>query len=233
MRLETLIEDKYLDSSSFWVSCLIELGQAILWSNSSRQYLNQQCHPPLLRPNWGAHRPRRWLLFKLMLKYGGGDFTQTNKLGAGLYVPSSGLLSTALWCFTLYTYISIPLSLYIYIYIYICAHYIYIMYTLYIYIYICFSLSLSISLSLYIYIYRCICVYIYIYTHIIDFWELRVPVSRASLRRRYSGLSPRNSEEDLEATTGLIVFYPRFFARSIPHVDRCSNPLPWDPLRSP
>ena len=34
-------------------------------------------------------------------------------------------------------------------------------------------------------------------------------------------------------TTGLIAFCSQFFARANPHVDRCSNPLPWDPLSSP
>ena len=29
------------------------------------------------------------------------------------------------------------------------------------------------------------------------------------------------------------MFYSQFFTCSNPHVDRCSNPLPWDPLRSP
>ena len=34
-------------------------------------------------------------------------------------------------------------------------------------------------------------------------------------------------------TAGLIVFYSRFFTCSNPHADRCSTPLPWDPLGSP
>ena len=34
----------------------------------------------------------------------------------------------------------------------------------------------------------------------------------------------------MSVTTGLIVFYSRLLTCSNPHVDRCSDPLPWDPL---
>ena len=37
-------------------------------------------------------------------------------------------------------------------------------------------------------------------------------------------------EWGLQVAAGLIVFRPQFFTCSNPHVDRCSNPLPWDPL---
>ena len=46
---------------------------------------------------------------------------------------------------------------------------------------------------------------------------------------------PRNGgrEQQLALRAGLLVFYSQLFACSNPHVDRCSNPLPWDPLSSP
>ena len=37
----------------------------------------------------------------------------------------------------------------------------------------------------------------------------------------------------VRATTGLIAFCSPLCTCSNPHVDRCSNPLPWDPLTSP
>ena len=64
------------------------------------------------------------------------------------------------------------------------------------------------------------------------------PEVRASLRSRLRGLVlegtkglPRNGGS--EATTGLIVFDLPSLTRSDTHVDRCSDPLPWDPLSSP
>ena len=43
----------------------------------------------------------------------------------------------------------------------------------------------------------------------------------------------RGSQGKGFVTTGMMVFYYRFFACSNPHVNRCSKPLPWDPLSSP
>ena len=43
----------------------------------------------------------------------------------------------------------------------------------------------------------------------------------------------RGSQGMRVVTTGLIVFYSQLLTCSNPHVDRCSNPLPWDPLSSP
>ena len=48
-------------------------------------------------------------------------------------------------------------------------------------------------------------------------------------RGNYGG----SKEWESWVTTGLIVVYSQFFTCSNPHVDRCSNPLPWDPLSSP
>ena len=36
-----------------------------------------------------------------------------------------------------------------------------------------------------------------------------------------------------EVTAGLTAFYSQLFTSSNPHADRCSKPLPWDPLSSP
>ena len=46
-------------------------------------------------------------------------------------------------------------------------------------------------------------------------------------------LSTLKSNQGGPRTTGLILFCFQLFTGSNPHVDRRSNPLPWDPLRSP
>ena len=54
---------------------------------------------------------------------------------------------------------------------------------------------------------------------------------RVTSRGNYGGPKEWGSQ----VTTGLIAFefYSQFFTCSSPHVDRCSNPRPWDPLGTP
>ena len=65
--------------------------------------------------------------------------------------------------------------------------------------------------------------YIYIYIYI-----YRPGIAR-SPRGNHGG--PEEWRSQVAAVS--IVFYFRFFTRSNPHVDRCSNPPSWDPLSSP
>ena len=58
-----------------------------------------------------------------------------------------------------------------------------------------------------------VCVYIYIYIYI------------------YINTCISCIEWGPQATSGSIAFCSRLFACSNPHVDWCSDPFPWDPLR--
>ena len=71
-------------------------------------------------------------------------------------------------------------------------------------------------------------IYIYIYIHILP---CSASFAAGAIRPEGTEGVPRNG--GLEVTTGLNVFYSQVFACPNPYVDRCSNPLPWDPLGSP
>ena len=70
--------------------------------------------------------------------------------------------------------------------------------------------------NIYIYIYIYTCVYMYIYICIYMYLSLSLSLYMYIYIYIY-------------ITTGLVAFYSRFFSRSSPHVDRCSNHFPWEP----
>ena len=79
----------------------------------------------------------------------------------------------------------------------------------------------------------CVYIYIYIYIYVPDPGLLRAPRRANGVCDGLEGTEgvPRNGGSLVKAC--LIAFYSQFFTCSNPHVDRCSNPLPWDPLSSP
>ena len=82
-----------------------------------------------------------------------------------------------------------------------------------------------------------VCVYIYIYIIIIIIIIIIVIIIIMGILRFKNCPSRGNQggpkEWGLRVTTGLIAFLSRLFVCSNPRVERCSNPLPWDPLGSP
>ena len=87
-----------------------------------------------------------------------------------------------------------------------------------------------IYMYIYMYIYVCVCIYIYIYICII-------------LTRSTGSLSPQaplsGGAKGVPQGRGVVsnnwfdCVLPSIVFMSYPHVDRCSSPLPWDPLSSP
>ena len=58
--------------------------------------------------------------------------------------------------------------------------------------------------------------------------------ARAEHKKHQSkGDSGGPKEWGSQVTTGLIAIYSQFLTCSDPHIDRCSDPLPLDPLSSP
>ena len=146
----------------------------------------------------------------------------------------------------LYVYTCVHIYIYIYIYIYIHTH-------IHIYIYICIRAYTYINTYIYICIHTrmWIYIYIYIYTHMYVYvcivWVADVPLlevphydALSIIRAGYYGKA--SVQRQLRVSQGMGVVSSSWFDRVLlailymlkpTRVDRCSNPLPWDPLSSP
>ena len=116
----------------------------------------------------------------------------------------------------MYVCMYVCMCIYIYIYVYI-----------YIYIYIIVNRLLALSLSCFVYLLLLLLLLLVLLILLVLLLMICLTSRCHAFCARVVWCYARSAGH-----TGLIGLYSQFFACSSPRVDRCSNPLSWDPLIS-